>query len=148
MRERASGGRAAIFLSGEAREEFASSETASEFQIQLDSSPILSRLRHSRSRLRYQNKSTHAPNPASYAGYVRSSLKVPASATPNEVDRESVQKKVCEWVVTSSQESRNPFSLGNCCSSSGEEFYSTKNKQIEVGKAMRSSSKQNKSIKP
>ena len=70
-----------------------------------------------------------------------SSLKVPASATPNEVDRESVQKRVWvyEWVVTSSQESRNP--------SSGEEFYSTKNKQIEVGKAMRSSSKQNKRIK-
>ena len=37
--------------------------------IQLDSSPILSRLRHSRSRLRYQNKSTRARNPASYAGY-------------------------------------------------------------------------------
>ena len=80
---------------------------------------------------------------------LRSSLKVPASATPNEVDRESVQKRVWvyEWVVTSSQESRNPSSLGNCCFSSGEEFYSTKNKQIEVGKAMRSSSKQNKSIK-
>ena len=31
MRERASGGRAAIFLSGEAREEFASGEAASEF---------------------------------------------------------------------------------------------------------------------
>ena len=80
---------------------------------------------------------------------LRSSLKVPASATPNEVDRESVQKRVWvyEWAVTSSQESRNPSSLGNCCFSSGEEFYSTKNKQIEVGKAMRSSSKQNKSIK-
>ena len=78
-----------------------------------------------------------------------SSLKVPASATPNEVDRESVQKRVWvyEWAVTSSQQSRNPFSLGNCCFSSGEEFYSTKNKQIEVGQAMRSSSKQNKSIK-
>ena len=36
---------------------------------QLDSSPILSRPRHSRSRLRYQNKSTRARNPASYAGY-------------------------------------------------------------------------------
>ena len=31
MRERATGGRAAIFLSGEAREEFASGEAASEF---------------------------------------------------------------------------------------------------------------------
>ena len=31
MRERASGGRAAIFLSGEAHEEFASGEAASEF---------------------------------------------------------------------------------------------------------------------
>ena len=31
MRERASGGRAAIFLAGEAREEFASGEAASEF---------------------------------------------------------------------------------------------------------------------
>ena len=73
----------------------------------------------------------------------------PASATPNEVDRESVQKRVWvyKWVGTSSQESRNLSSLGNCCFSSGEEFYSTKNKQIEVGKAMRSSSKQNKSIK-
>ena len=80
---------------------------------------------------------------------LRSSLKVPASATPNEVGRESVQKRVWvyEWVVTSNQESRNPSSLGNCCFSSDEEFYSTKNKQIEVGKAMRSSSKQNKSTK-
>ena len=34
----------------------------------LDSSPILSRLRHSCSRLRYQNKSTCERNPASYAG--------------------------------------------------------------------------------
>ena len=79
---------------------------------------------------------------------LRSSLKVPASAMPNEVDRESVQKRVwvSEWVVTSSQESQNPSSLGNCCFSS-EEFSSTKNKQIEVSKAMRSLSKQNKSIK-
>ena len=78
----------------------------------------------------------------------RSSLKVPASATPNKVDRESVRKRVwvSEWVVTSSQESQNPSSLGNCCFSSGEEFSSTKNKQIEVGKAMRSSRKQKKSI--
>ena len=36
--------------------------------IQLDSSPILSRLCHSRSRLRYQNKSTRARNPAGYPG--------------------------------------------------------------------------------
>ena len=80
---------------------------------------------------------------------LRSSLKVPASATPNEVDRESVQKRVwvSEWVVTSSQESRDPSSLGNCCFSSGKEFSSTKNKQMEVGRAMRSSSKQKKSIK-
>ena len=42
-----------------------------------------------------------------------------------------------EWVVTSSQESRNPSGSGNCCFSSGEEFSSAKNKQIEVGKAMR-----------
>ena len=78
-----------------------------------------------------------------------SSLKVPASATPNEVDSESVQKRVwvSEWVVTSSQESRNPSSLANCCFSSGEEFSSTKNKQMEVGRALRSSSKQKKSIK-
>ena len=27
---------------------------------------------------------------------------------------------VSEWVVKSSQESRNPSSLGNCCFSSGE----------------------------
>ena len=79
----------------------------------------------------------------------RSSFKVPASATPNEIDCESVQKRVwfSEWVVTSSQESRNPSSSGNCCFSSGEEFSSTKNKQNEVGEAMRSSSKQNKNIK-
>ena len=78
---------------------------------------------------------------------LRSSL--PASAAPNENDRGSVQKRVwvSEWVVTSSQESRNPSSLGNCCFSSGEEFSSPKNKQIEVCEAMRSSSKQNKSIK-
>ena len=50
-------------------------------------------------------------------------------------------------MLNASQESRIPSSLGNCCFSSGEEFYSTKNKEIEVGKAMRSSSKQNKSIK-
>ena len=70
---------------------------------------------------------------------LRSRLKVPALATPNEVDCELVQKRVwvSEWFVTSSQESRNPSSLGNCCFSSGEEFSSTKNKQIEVGKAMR-----------
>ena len=37
----------------------------------LDSSPILSRLRPSRSRLRYQNKSTHARNPASYAAQAK-----------------------------------------------------------------------------
>ena len=54
---------------------------------------------------------------------------------------------VSEWVVTSSQESRDPSSLGNCCFSSGKEFSSTKNKQMEVGRAMRSSSKQKKSIK-
>ena len=43
---------------------FASGEAA-----RLDFSPILSRFRHSRSRLRYQNKSSRARNPASYAGY-------------------------------------------------------------------------------
>ena len=37
--------------------------------MKLDSCPILSQLRHSRSWLRYRNKSTHARNPASYAGY-------------------------------------------------------------------------------
>ena len=70
-------------------------------------------------------------------------------ATPNEVGRESVQKRVwvSEWVVTSCHESRNPSSLRNCCFSSGEEFFSTKNKQTEVGEAMRSSRKQNQNIK-
>ena len=63
MSGRAYGGGAAI----KPARDFASGEAASE--IQLDSSPILSRLRHSRSRLRYQNKSSHARNPASYAGY-------------------------------------------------------------------------------
>ena len=38
--------------------------------ICVDSSPILSQFRHSPSRLRYRNKSTHAWNPASYASYV------------------------------------------------------------------------------
>ena len=68
---------------------------------------------------------------------------------PNEVERESVKKRVwvSQWVVTSSQESRNPSSSGNCCFSSGNEFSSTKNKQSEVGEAMQSSSQQNKNIK-
>ena len=68
---------------------------------------------------------------------------------PSEVDLESVQKRVwvSEWVVASSQESRNPSSLGNSCFSSGEEFSSTENKQTEVGEAMWLSSKQNKNIK-
>ena len=48
-----------------------------------------------------------------------------------------------EWVLTSSRESRNPSSSGNCCFSSGE-FSSIKSKQTEVGEAVRSSSKQNK----
>ena len=60
---------------------------------------------------------------------LRSSLKVPASATPNEVDRESVQKRVwvSEWIVTSSQESRNSSSLGNCCFSRVRRFPRQKN---------------------
>ena len=68
---------------------------------------------------------------------------------PNEIDRESVQKRVwvSEWVVTSSQESRNPSSSGNCGFSRGKEFSSTKSKQNEVGEAMRSSSKQDKKLK-
>ena len=61
-------GEAAIFLAGEAREEISSGDGDAASEIQLDSSPILSRLGHSRSRLRYQNKSTRARNPASYAG--------------------------------------------------------------------------------
>ena len=67
---------------------------------------------------------------------------------PNEGDHVSVQKRVwvSEWVMTSSQESQNPSSSGNCCFSSGEEFSLTKNEQFEVDKAMRTSSKQNKSI--
>ena len=60
VRERGSDGGAAIFPRGH-REGF---------REQLDSSPILSRLRHSRSRLRYQSKSTRTRNPASYAGYL------------------------------------------------------------------------------
>ena len=80
---------------------------------------------------------------------LRSSFKVPASATPNEGDHVLVQKRVwvSEWVVTSSQESRNPSNSGNCCFSGSEEFSSTKNKQTEVCEAMRSSSKQNKNKK-
>ena len=67
----------------------------------------------------------------------------------NEVDRESVQKRawVFEWVMKSGQESRNPFSLGNCCFSSGEDVSSTKYNHPEIGEAMWSSSKQNKNIK-
>ena len=82
-------------------------------------------------------------------GILRFWFKDPASATPNEIDRESVQKRVwvSEWVVTSSQESQNPSSSSNCCFSSGDEFSSTKNKQNEVGEAMRSSIKQNKNKK-
>ena len=59
---------------------------------------------------------------------LQSSFQVPASATPNEDDRVSVQKRVyvIEWVVTSCQESHNPPSSANCCFSSGEEFSSTK----------------------
>ena len=80
---------------------------------------------------------------------LRSRFKVPASATPSEIDRESVQKRhwVSEWVVMWSQESRNPSSSGNCCFSDGEEFSPTKNKQTEVGEAMWSSNKQSKNIK-
>ena len=80
---------------------------------------------------------------------LRSSFKVPASATPNEDDRMAVHKRVwvSEWVVMSCQESQNTSSSGNCCFSSGEEFSSTKDKQTEVGEAMWSSSKQNKNRK-
>ena len=76
-------------------------------------------------------------------------FKVPVSATPNEDDRVSLQKRVWvfEWVLMSSQESQNPSSSDNCCFSSGEEFSLTKYKQIEVGKAMRPSSKQKKNVK-
>ena len=55
------GGGAAILFS-----QFASGEAATE------SSPIRTRLRHSRSRLRRQNKNTRARNPASYADYMNS----------------------------------------------------------------------------
>ena len=80
---------------------------------------------------------------------LRSSCKGPASATRNEINSESVQKRVWvpEWVMASIQESRNPSSSGNCCFSSGEEFPRQKNKQNEVGEAMWSSSKQNKNKK-
>ena len=54
---------------------------------------------------------------------------------------------VSEWVVTSSQESRNPASSGKCCFSNDEEFSLTENKQAEVGELMQSSGKQNKHIK-
>ena len=55
---------------------------------------------------------------------------------PNEDDRVSVQKRVwvSEWVVTLSQESRNPSSSGNCCLSGGEEFSSTKTKKLKLAK--------------
>ena len=54
---------------------------------------------------------------------------------------------VSDWVVTSSQESRNHSSSGNRCFNSGDGFSLTKNKQNEVGEAMRSLDKQNKNIK-
>ena len=76
-------------------------------------------------------------------------LKFPLQPRPMKLTESQCSKRVwvSEWVVTSSQESRNPSSLDNCCFSSGKEFSSTRNKQTEVDKAMRSSSKQNKSIK-
>ena len=61
----ASGGGAAIFHRGPSPRGIRERRSG----IQLDSSPILPRLRHFRSRLRNQNKSTRARNPASYAGY-------------------------------------------------------------------------------
>lgn len=68
---------------------------------------------------------------------LRSSFKVPAPATPIEVDRVSVQNRVwvSEWVVTSCQEVPNPASLCHRCFRSGEEFSSSKNKQTEVVKS-------------
>ena len=67
---------------------------------------------------------------------------------PNEVDCESVQRRICvsEWVVMSCQKSPNTTSSGHCCFSSGEEFLLTKNKQTVV-EAMLSSRKQNKNMK-
>lgn len=59
-----------------------------------------------------------------------SSFKVPASVMLNEVDHESVQKRVCvtdhEWAVTSSQELPNLAGSGHCLFSSGSQFLSTK----------------------
>ena len=55
--------------------------------------------------------------------------------------------RVSVWIMVSCQESRNPSSLGNCCFSSGEEFSSTENKEIENGDPMPLSSKQNKNVK-
>ena len=88
-------------------------------------------------------------NVPSFTRAFRSGFKVPASVTPYEIDRESVQKRVWvpEWVEASSQESWNPSSSGNCCFSSGEKFSSGKDNQNEVDEAMPSSSKQNKNIK-
>ena len=67
IRERASGGGAAITSRASRGISRAAKRRVS--GIQLGSSPILSRPRHSLSLLRYQNKSSHARNPASYAGY-------------------------------------------------------------------------------
>ena len=72
VRERGSDGGAAIFPRGH-REGF---------REQLDSSPILSRLRHSRSRLRYQSKSTRTRNPASYALRLRYQSKSTRTRNP------------------------------------------------------------------
>ena len=49
---------------------------------------------------------------------LKSSLKVPASATPSQVDRVTDQKRdrVPEWVVTSSQEAPSPASFTVCLS--------------------------------
>jgi len=58
------------FLSGRASVRAAIRIPSGREGIQLGSSPILSRLRHSPSQLCYQNKSTRERNPTSYAGYV------------------------------------------------------------------------------
>ena len=72
---------------------------------------------------------------------------VPSSATPNLTMKQwKTRIWVSEWAVMERQILFVQVTVVSTFSS-GEEFSSTKNKQIEVGEAMQSSSKQNKSIK-
>lgn len=67
---------------------------------------------------------------------LKSSFKVPALATPKEVNCESVQKRVSvpEWVLMSCQEGPTPASSCRYCFINGEEFFFDINMHVEVVK--------------